>query len=121
MSENIFQSWNENAQNLLNPIHELNKAAINNLAKVTEIQFSSAKYFTDLGINQMREVASIEDLETARSFTTKSIELAGEVNKKILEDGKKFADLGSSLKSDVETIFSKAKEAKSAKENKATK
>ncbi len=114
MSENIFQSWNENTQNILNPIHELNKAAINNLAKITEIQFSSAKYFTDLSLNQMRAAAGIENIEGAKSFTSKSIELAGEINKKILEDGKKIAELGSEFKSDVETIFSKANDAKPA-------
>lgn len=115
MSENIFQSFNENTTNLLNPIHELNKAAINNLAKVSEIQFSSAKYLADLSISQLKEAASIENVEGARDFTTKSIELAGEINKKILEDGKKFAEVGSEFKSDIENIFNQAKDGKAAK------
>ena len=105
MSNNIFNSMNTGVNKLMAPISGLNKTAIDNLAKVAELQFSTAKYLADVGVNQLKAVADVDNLESARSFATKSIELAGQINKKLLEDSQKYFSLGAEFKSGVKNIF----------------
>jgi phasin family protein len=105
MSNTIFDSMNTGAHKLIAPISGLNKTAIDNLAKVAELQFSTAKYLADVGINQLKAAADIDDLESARAFASNSITLAGQVNKKLLDESQKFFSLGAELKSGVANIF----------------
>jgi len=115
MSGNIFQSWTEATSDLSTPVAAFNKLAVENMEKVAELQFASAKFYTDLGIKQLKSVAQIEDAESARAFTTGAVELAGEINKKILEDGKKLTDIGNEYKTELEDLFSKQQEKTTAK------
>ncbi len=105
MSENVVKSLSENTQNFLAPIHNINQVAVNNLSKVTEIQLSSAKYFADLGINQMKQAASVNDLDSARDFAARSLALMGEINKRIMEDGQVLANLGNEFNADIGSIL----------------
>ena len=105
MSNNIFDSMNTGAHKLIAPISGLNKTAIDNLAKVAELQFSTTKYLADVGFNQLKAAADIDNLESARAFATKSMELASQVNKKLLDESQKFFSLGAEFKSGVANLF----------------
>ncbi len=105
MSENIVKSWTENTTKLLTPIHELNKSTFDNLAKVTEIQFSTAKYLTDISLDRLRAATDIGDFAGASSFSAKSIELASEVNKKLIEDSQHLFELGSGFRTNLSKLF----------------
>ncbi len=105
MSDTIIDSMSTGAHRLTAPISGLNKTAIDNLAKVAELQFSMAKYLADVGINQLKAAAQINNLESARSFAAKSIELAGQVNKKFLDESQQFLCLGTEFKRGVVDLF----------------
>ncbi len=122
MNENIMQAVNENAQKLMTPIHEFSKTAISNFAKITEIQFSTAKYLADMGINQLKAATEIGDLESAQEFTKKSLETVSEANRKLLECGSKIIELSTEFKEDFGKIIShRQEEAKSMQEKKSAK
>ncbi len=110
MSNNIFDSMNTGAHKLIAPISGLNKTAIDNLAKVAELQFSTTKYLADVGFNQLKAAADIDNLESARAFATKSIELASQVNKKLLDESQKFFSLSAEFKSGVANLFTPSPE-----------
>ena len=105
MSDTIIDSMSTGAHRLTAPISSLNKTAIDNLAKVAELQFSMAKYLADVGINQLKAATQVNNLESARSFATKSIELAGQVNKKFLDESQQFLCLGTEFKRGVVDLF----------------
>jgi len=105
-----MQSMSENAQNLMTPLHEFSKTAIDKLAKITEIQFSTAKYLADMGLNQLKAATEIGDFESAQEFTKKSLETVGEANRKLLECGSKIVELGTGFKNDVSNLIGRTQD-----------
>ena len=105
MSDNIFESINTGTKNIITPLKGINKTAIDNLSKIAELQFSTAKYLADIGINQLKAVAEIDNLDSARSFATNSLDLARQVNKKLLDDSQKLFSLSAGFKGDIQNLF----------------
>lgn len=91
---------------LVSSVSDLNKLAIDKVEEIAKMNLSSASYYSELGIKQMRAVASIKDIESLRKFTADSISLSGEVTKKMLDDGKVWMGMGSDVKEKVSEIFS---------------
>ncbi len=117
MSDNIFNSITTGTQKLISPINGLNKTALDNLAKVAELQFSMAKYLADVGITQLKAAAEINNLESARLFATQSLDVAGQVNKRLLDESQKFFSLGADFKNGVGNLFLQATESAAKQPN----
>lgn len=90
---------------VLSSVGDLNKLAIDKVEEMSKMNLSSATYFSDLGIKQMRAVSSIKDLESLRKFTADSISLSGEIAKKMLDDSKAWMGVGSDMKDKVTDMF----------------
>ncbi len=90
---------------LLSSVSEFNKLAIDKAEEMSKMNLSSASYYSELGIKQMRAVSSIKDLESLRKFTADSISLSGEVAKKMLDDSKTWMAMGGDVKEKVTDMF----------------
>ncbi len=90
---------------VLSSVSDLNKLAIDKMEEMSKMNLSSASYFSELGIRQMRAVSTIKDLESLRKFTADSISLSGEVAKKMLDDGKAWMGVGGDMKEKITDMF----------------
>lgn len=90
---------------VLSTIGDLNKLAIDKIEEMSKLNLSSASYFSELGIKQMRAVTSIKDAESLRKFTADSISLSGEVAKKMLDDSKAWMGVGGDMKDKITDMF----------------
>ncbi|HEY3700084.1 MAG TPA: hypothetical protein VGK97_12170 [Spongiibacteraceae bacterium] len=90
---------------VLSTIGDLNKLAIDKIEEMSKLNLSSASYFSELGIKQMRGVTSIKDAESLRKFTADSISLSGEVAKKMLDDSKAWMGVGGDMKDKITDMF----------------
>ena len=90
---------------VLSSVSDFNKLAIDKMEEMSKLNLSSASYFSELGIKQMRAVSSIKDVESLRKFTADSISLSGEVAKKMLDDSKAWMGMGGDFKEKVTDIF----------------
>lgn len=90
---------------VLSSVSDLNKLAIDKVEEISKMQLSSASYFSELGIKQMRAVSGVKDLESLRKFTADSISLSGEVAKKILDDSKAWMGMGGDVKEKITDLF----------------
>lgn len=90
---------------LLSSVSDLNKMAIDKVEEMSKMNLSSASYYSDLSIKQMRAVSSIKDLESLRKFTADSISLSGEVAKKMLDDSKSWMGMGADVKDKITDMF----------------
>ena len=90
---------------LLSSVGDLNKMAIDKMEEVSKMNLSSASYYSELGIKQMRAAGSISDLDSLRKFTADSISLSGEVAKKMLDDGKSWMGIGADVKDKITDMF----------------
>lgn len=87
-------------------VGDLNKFAIDKMEEASKLNLSSASYFSDIGIKQMRAISSLKDIESFRKFTADSISLSGEIAKKLLDDSKAWMMVGSDVKEKITETFS---------------
>ncbi len=73
---------------VLASVGDLNEVAIDKIEEASKLSLSSAGYFSQIGIKQLRAASSVKDMESLRKFTADSISLSGEIAKKMLEDSK---------------------------------
>lgn len=109
MQDNILNAFAEQAKSFNTPFTKLNSLFVENIEKITELQFQALKTYTDLGINQLKKAAEIKDADSARAFTTAQAEAATAINKKVVEDAKVFSDLATDFKNQVEAIMEEAR------------
>jgi phasin family protein len=90
---------------VLASVGDLNKFTIDKIEQASKLNLSSASYFSDASIKQMRAVTSIRDIDSLRKFTADSISLSGELAKKILDDSKAWLTIGSDIKTKITENF----------------
>lgn len=90
---------------LLSSVSDINKMAIDKVEEISKMNLSSAGYYSELGIKQMRAVSSIKDLDSLRKFTADSISMSGEVAKKMLDDGKSWMGMSGDVKDKITEMF----------------
>ena len=90
---------------VLASVGDMNKFAIDKMEETSKLNLSSAGYFSDISIKQMRALSSIKDIDSLRKFTADSISLSGEIAKKMLDDSKAWMMVGSDIKEKVTRVF----------------
>lgn|SRR5690606_393373 len=123
----VFETFKDKADVLkgkagavMSSVSDLNEIAIDKLDEVSQLTLSSAGYFSQVGIRQLRAATSIRDMDSLRKFTADSISLSGEIAKKVLDDGKAWRSAGTDMKDKVSGVF-KPKEEVIAKKKAASK
>ncbi|ROS05293.1 phasin family protein [Sinobacterium caligoides] len=97
----LFGSLAGNGKGLVGMLEKLNCLAIDSVEKVAALQLESAKYYTEIGIDQMRAVSGIRDASAAKEYATSSVGVVTQVNNKILEDSKKIIAANVELRGQV--------------------
>jgi phasin family protein len=100
---------------VLSSVADLNEIAIDKVEQASKLTLSSAGYFCDVSIKQLRAASGVRDLESLRKFTADSISLSGELAKKMLDDSKAWMSVGSDMKEQVVSIFKPKEEMVSKK------
>lgn len=90
---------------VLSSVADINGIAIDKIEQASKLSLSSAGYFCDVSIKQLRAASGIRDMESLRKFTADSISLSGEIAKKVLDDGKTWMSVGSDMKEKVVSVF----------------
>lgn len=100
---------------VMSSVADINGIAIDKLEEASKLSLSSAGYFCDISIKQLRAASGIRDMESLRKFTADSISLSGEIAKKMLDDSKTWMSVGSDMKDKVVSVFKPKEEMASKK------
>jgi phasin family protein len=100
---------------VLSSVSDLNEIAIDKIEQTSKLGLSSAGYFCDISIKQLRAASGVHDLESLRKFTADSISLSGEIAKKVLDDSKTWMSVGTDMKEKVVSVFKPKEEMVSKK------
>jgi phasin family protein len=106
----VIETLKDKAGVVFSSAGEINKLAIDKVEEIARINLSTASYFSDISIKQLRALSGIKNLETARKFTADSISLSGEVAKKLLDDSKTWMGLGADIKEKMTDLLSAKKD-----------
>lgn len=93
------------------PVRKLQATLIDHAEKVAKFNLEALQSYTELSLNQARELASSDSPEKVQSYLQNAQKTAQQVGEKVLQDGKKFAELNQAAGEDVR---------KAAEENVAT-
>lgn len=105
----------DKASVVISSVADINGIAIDKVEEASKLSLSSAGYFCDISIKQLRAASSVRDMESLRKFTADSISLSGEIAKKVLDDSKAWMSVGSDMKERVVSVFKPKEELASKK------
>lgn len=83
----------EQYQSFLNPVVKANKLAVANLEKLMSFQVAAWRSYVDLGLDQLRATAEVNDPNSLQSFFSDQVKATDAVRQKWLDDTKAFVDL----------------------------
>ena len=76
------------------------------MKEVEKLDEEHAKFYTDIGVDELKSAAKIRNLESISEFASHQVAVTNKINKKLTEDGRQLADIGSKLKDDIGKLFS---------------
>ncbi|NMQ20745.1 phasin family protein [Candidatus Competibacter phosphatis] len=100
----LFSKALETPQSLPEPLVKVNKLMVENIEKMMLFQMNSLKAYLDIGINQMRAAAEINDVKSLQSFYKRQTDIAQTVQQKMLHDAKAMSDLATRFKTEMDGL-----------------
>lgn len=111
----ILSSLKGGYQTWLSSIAEINNLTIDQLEKITEKQIDSTKYFTGLGIRQLKAIQGAGSIDGIKTLANESVSLTGNITKKLIEDSQEGIALGNDYKEKLLTILNANSDNKTTK------
>lgn len=109
MQENILNAFAEQAKSMYAPLSKFNSLFVENMEKMTEFQLNAIKTYAEMGMEQMKKAAEVQDADSMRHFTSAQAETASALNKKVMEDAKALSDMALEFKTQVEGLMEEAR------------
>lgn len=109
MQENILNAFAEQAKSMYAPLSKFNSLFVENMEKMTEFQLNAIKTYAEMGMEQMKKAAEVQDADSMRNFTAAQAETASALNKKVMEDAKALSDMALEFKTQVEGLMEEAR------------
>jgi phasin family protein len=107
MYENLLQQLSEQSQKMAEPVNEITSLAVDYIEKISQFQVNAVKAYTELGMDQLKNAASIKDADSLQGFIGRQQDMAQTVSKKIAEDAQTLAKLGEVFASDIQNLAKK--------------
>ncbi len=105
MNQEFLKSLTEQTKHIFAPLQRYNQAMIENMEKVAEYQLSTLKNYSDMGLNQLKMVAQIDEKADISEIGSRQIAWLNSLSKTILDDAQRMAELGSEIKDSIEGIM----------------
>ncbi|MCB1760078.1 MAG: phasin family protein [Gammaproteobacteria bacterium] len=104
MYQEIFSTYNTQAEKLIVPMQQLAKLSLSNYEKMAALQFEIAQSYVDLGIEQMNAILEVKDPESLQAFVSKQADVARNVGEKMIADAKAVAELGNEFNAETQKL-----------------
>ena len=98
---NQFNQFSGDTQKMFEPWTKLNQAFLKNAEMMTEFSLNTIKSYSEMGLENMRQVAGIDSPETAKDFSDKQAEMLNVISQQMLADAQRMSELGSSMHDEV--------------------
>lgn len=105
-SKDYINQFNENTQKIFAPWINLNKAIVKNAEQMAEFSLTTLRTYTEMGLDNMRQLAEIDSTEAARNFSSKQPEVLSHLSQQILADAQRLTELGSKMQDEVMNVMS---------------
>ena len=103
--QDYLNQFNDNAQKMLQPWAKLNQAFLRNAEMMTDFSLNTIKTYSEMSLDNLREVAKVDSPESAKEFSSKQAEILKEVSQKMLADAQKLTELGSCMQDEIMQVM----------------
>lgn len=104
--QDFINQFNENTQKMFEPWTKLNQAFLKNAETMTEFSLNTIKSYSEMGLENMRQVARIDSPESAKEFNSKQAEMLNVISQQMLADAKRMTELGNNMQEEVMKVLS---------------
>ena len=73
--QDYLNQFNDNAQKMLQPWAKLNQAFLRNAEMMTDFSLNTIKTYSEMSLDNLREVAKVDSPESAKEFSSKQAEI----------------------------------------------
>ncbi len=101
---NLFSKALEAPQTLPEPVVKVNKLFVENMEKMMVFQMNALKSYLDIGFNQMKAAAEINDVNSLQDFYKRQAEIAQTVQHKMMVDAKVMSDMATRFKGEMDGL-----------------
>ncbi len=101
MNHQFFDNLNDNTRKMYEPWSRFNQAMLRNAEKMTDFSLETMRHYSQMGLEQLRNVSSVDSPEAASNFTQKQTELLNELGQKMLADAQRLTELGNEIRNEV--------------------
>ena len=102
---NQFNQFSGDTQKMFEPWTKLNQAFLKNAEMMTEFSLNTIKSYSEMGLENMRQLAGIDSPETAKDFSDKQAEMLNTISQQMLSDAQRMTELGSSMHDEVMQVM----------------
>jgi len=101
MFNTLFNSYAEQSKAFFQPVVKFNETLTAHVEKIAKFQMATFNEYAELGLKQFKDASAVKDLESLQGYANAQFQSLGKLNQKMLEDSKKYLDLGNALKDDL--------------------
>lgn len=110
MLEKIIDNTTDRLRHLAEPVNKLNTLMVGTASRLVEFQLEAGRSYVDLGLQRMRELGEIRDIEGLTRFAGGQFEFASELARKFMDDLKALGELGGDFREEAREIFRNARQ-----------
>ncbi|MCP1675077.1 phasin family protein [Natronocella acetinitrilica] len=104
MYDAMFKNFGADFQTAFVPMQKFNALVIDQLAKVAEFQLAAAKTYSEMGVEQLRAVAGIQDAKSLQAFVESQNKVAKTLSEKLNQDVNTLAGLGKDFTAELQKL-----------------
>ena len=99
---------NEQFEKMMTPFKELNALAIENAEKFVDIQIKAIEQHSKLGTEQLKQAASIKDVDGLRDYMNKQADVIKQFADRTVADTQAVVELGNNYSAEVQRVMQDA-------------
>ena len=103
---NQFNQFSGDTQKMFEPWTKLNQAVVKSAEMMTEFSLNTIKSYSEMGLENMRQVAGIDSPESAKDFSDKQAEMLNVMSQKMLADAQRMTELGTTMHDEIMQVMS---------------
>ena len=119
MFDSMFKNLPTSYDAMVAPMQAFNSLMIDHTAKLVDFQISAMKAYGDLGIQQMRAMSGVKDVDSLQSFVQSQTDMVKTLSDKMNSDANTLVNFGKDFSEDVQKLAQSTTASKPAKASKA--
>ena len=101
MNNDFMDKMKDGSRQMYAPWSRFNQAMLRNAEKMTDFSLETMRHYSEMGLEQLRNVSSVDSPEAASSFNQKQTELLNQLGQKMLSDAQRLTELGNEIRNEV--------------------